>query len=131
MNRFRVALAALLLLSVLAPGVQGCRRVHPGDVAARVADLERRLTTTCACHPRKIEGLPIQGEIRVDLAGWIREGKSDDEILWLAFARYGRALLAAGIQDLEGEFLVSLGVMAFILVSGFGVLVAHLRRDPP
>jgi len=131
MNRFRVALAALLLLSVLAPGVQGCRRVHPDDVAARVADLERRLTTTCACHPRKIEGLPIQGEIRGDLAEWIREGKSDDEILWLAFSRYGRALLAAGIQDLEGEFLVALGVMAFILVSGFGVLVAHLRRGQP
>ncbi len=131
MNRSRVALAALLVLACLAPGVQGCRRIHPDDVAARVADLERRLTTTCACHPRQIEGLPIQGEIRTDLAGWIREGKGDDEILWLAFARHGRALLAAGIQDLKGEFLVALSVVAGILVTGFAILVAHLARRQP
>jgi hypothetical protein len=131
MNRARVALAAFLLLACLAPGVQGCRRIHPDDVAARVADLERRLTTTCACHPRQIEGLPIQGQIRADLAAWIREGKGDDEILWLAFARHGRALLAVGIQDLRGEFLLALGVVAGILVTGFAILVAHLTRRRP
>jgi len=131
MNRSRVALAALLLLALLAPGVEGCHRTHPNDVAARVADLERRLTTTCACHPRKIEGLPIQGRIRADLAAWIREGKGDDQILWLAFSRYGSALLAAGIRNLEGEFLVAMGVVVFILVTGFALLVAHLLRSPP
>lgn len=133
MNRSRVALSALLFLALLIPAAQGCHRIHPNDVAARVADLERRLTTTCACHPRKIEGLPIQGQIRADLAAWIREGKGDDEILWLAFARYGSALLAAGIQNLEGEFLVAMGVVAFILVSAFAILVAHLQRgsSPP
>jgi len=131
MNGSRVALSALLFLALLIPAVQGCHRIHPNDLAARVADLERRLTTTCACHPRKIEGLPIQGEIRADLAAWIREGKGDDEILWLAFARYGSALLAAGIQNLEGEFLVAMGVVALILVSGFTVLVVHLVRDRP
>jgi cytochrome c-type biogenesis protein CcmH/NrfF len=128
MSRSRAVLAALLLLALLVPGVEGCRRTHPNDVAARVADLERRLTTTCACHPRKIEGLPIQGRIRADLAAWIREGKGDDQILWLAFARYGSALLAAGIQDLEGEFLAAMGVVALILVSGSTVLVLHLAR---
>jgi len=131
MNGSRVALSALLFLALLIPAVQGCHRIHPNDLAARVADLERRLTTTCACHPRKIEGLPIQEEIRADLAAWIREGKGDDEILWLAFARYGSALLAAGIQNLEGEFLVAMGVVALILVSGFTVLVVHLVRDRP
>lgn len=131
MKILRTVGAALLVLSILAGGAAGCRRANPGDVAARVADLERRLTTTCACHPRKIAGLPIEGEIRADLATWIREGKEDDEILWLAFSRYGNALLAAGIRNLEGEFLVAMGVVVFILVTGFALLVAHLLRSPP
>ena len=127
----RAALVAVLLLPLLGGGIAGCRRSHPNDVAARVADLERRLTTTCACHPRKIAGLPIEGKIRADLATWIREGKGDDEILWLAFARYGKALLAAGIQNLEGEFLVAMGVVAFTGLAAFAVLVVHLRRGAP
>ena len=131
MSLSRTALAAFLLLAVLIPWVEGCRRTHPNDVAAHVAELERRLTTTCACHPRKIEGLPIQGRIRADLAAWIREGKGDDQILWLAFSRYGSALLAAGIQDLKGEFLVAMGVLVLILLSGFTVLVLHLARGRP
>jgi hypothetical protein len=122
------AVALALCLSFLG---SGCDRVREGDLAARVSKLERRLTTTCACHPRKIEGLPIQRALRADLAAWIEAGKDDEEILWLAFDRYGRALLAVGVDDLEGLVHAALWITGFIAMAGFAALVGHLRRRPP
>jgi hypothetical protein len=105
-------------------------RQGKGSVDARVAELEHRLTTTCACHPRRIEGLPIEGAIRADLRRWVLEGKDDDSILWLAFSRYGTDLLTAGIQNLQVEAVYAGGTVAFILAASFAALVANLRRSP-
>jgi hypothetical protein len=131
--RARAALGALLVLLGLAAAGAGCLRRAEGDVAARVADLERRLTTTCACHPRKIAGTPLEAAIRADIARWVEAGKPDDEVLWLAFARHGRALLSAGIADLRGEFHAAIGVTALVLLASAATLLAHLiraRKDP-
>jgi hypothetical protein len=108
----------------------GCDRVPGGDLAGRVSRLEHRLTTTCACHPRKIDGLPIQRALRADLAVWIEAGKEDQEILWLAFDRYGKELLAAGVDDLEGLVRAAVGITALIALAGFAALVGHVRREP-
>jgi len=119
-------IAVLALLALVS-----CSRGGPGggeDVAAKVEQLERRLTVSCACHPRKIEGLPIQTALRADLKAWLEEGKDDQEILWLGFKRYGGELLAAGIADLEGRVRQALWVVAFVTLAGFALLVANLRR---
>ncbi|MFQ5459097.1 MAG: hypothetical protein ACE5FC_11695, partial [Myxococcota bacterium] len=111
--------------------VFACSGGGPGgeaDIGAKVISLEKRLTTSCACHPRKIEGLPIQAAIRADLRAWITEGKDDREILWLGFRRYGSELLAAGIADLEGRVRLAAWVAAFITLMSFTLLVLHLRR---
>ena len=100
-----------------------------GDVEARILSLERRLTTTCACHPRDIEGLPIQGRIREDLRAWIAEGRDDRDILWLGFTRYGSELLAAGITDLESQVRLAGWITAIIAALGLTLLVANLRRN--
>ncbi len=120
---------ALALAAGLAASA-GCARHGKGTVDARVTDLERRLTTTCACHPRRIQGLPIEAAIRADLRRWVLEGKDDDTILWLAFGRYGKELLVAGIRNLQGEVVFAGGTVAFILAAGFAALVANLRRSP-
>lgn len=120
------ALAALLAL--LALPACGSSPGRGSDLDAHVAALEKRLTTTCACHPRKIEGLPIQGEIQADLRRWIQEGKSDREILWLGFTRYGNRLLAAGIADLAARLRLAIYVTVFIALLGLAVLVANLRH---
>ena len=126
--RARAALAALLVALALGAAGGGCLRRSDGDTAARVADLERRLTTTCACHPRKIAGTKLEAAIRADLARWVEAGKPDDEVLWLAFARHGRALLSAGIEDLRGEFHAAMGVTALVLLASAATLLAHLIR---
>jgi hypothetical protein len=107
----------------------GCSPIGEADVNARVLDLERRLITTCACHPRKIEGLPIQHALRADLKAWIEEGHDENEILWLAFRRYGKELLAAGVENLEGLVKTAAAIVAFIAVSGLFILAANLRRE--
>jgi len=123
----RRALAVGGLLAFLVLPACGGAPGRPDDVESRVVALEKRLTTTCACHPRKIEGLPIQKLIRADLRTWIGEGKDDREILWLGFTRYGSELLAAGIQDLEGRVRLAGGVVAFIGLLALVLLVANLR----
>jgi len=125
----RRVLPAVLLALVLLPACGGSRVAGGGDTDSRVAALERRLATTCACHPRDIEGLPIQSRIRADLRKWIEEGKDDREILWLGFTRYGSALLAAGIADLEGEVRRAGWVTALIALLAFAALIANLRRE--
>ena len=107
----------------------GCSPIGEVDVNARVLDLERRLTTTCACHPRKIDGLPIQHALRADLKGWIEEGRDENEILWLAFRRYGKELLAAGVENLEGLVKMAAAIVAFIALSGLFILAVNLRRE--
>lgn len=97
-------------------------------VDARVLKLEHRLTTTCACHPRDIDGLPIQQSIRADLRAWIAQGLDDREILWRGFTRYGGELLAAGIADLEGRVVLAGWVTGVIALLAFACLVANLRR---
>lgn len=116
-------LALLALVSCSGSGLGGAE-----DIAAKVEKLERRLTVSCACHPRKIEGLPIQTALRADLKAWLEAGKDDQEILWLGFKRYGSELLAAGIADLEGRVYQAVWVVAFITLAGFALLVANLRR---
>ena len=122
-------IAALVLVISLA-GAVGCARSGKGDIDARVANLERRLTTTCSCHPRRIEGLPIEAAIRADLRRWILEGRDDDTILWMAFQRYGKELLTAGIRNLQGEVLFAAGTVVFILAASLAALVANLRGTP-
>lgn len=116
-------LALLALVSCSGSGLGGGE-----DIAAKVEQLERRLTISCACHPRKIEGLPIQTAIRADMKAWLEEGKDDKEILWLGFRRYGSELLAAGIADLEGRVLQAAWVVVFITFVSFSLLVVNLRR---
>ncbi|MDP3937165.1 MAG: cytochrome c-type biogenesis protein CcmH [Deltaproteobacteria bacterium] len=128
--RRAVALGGLLALFIL-PACGG-ESIRTTDIEARVVALERRLAETCACHPRKIEGLPVQQRIRADIRGWLAEGKDDREILWLGFTRYGSELLAAGIEDLEGRVWLALWIVTFIALLAFMLLVANMRRrDPP
>jgi hypothetical protein len=125
--------AQWLGIVALAVGLAGWAvwpRQGKGSVDARVAEIEHRLTTTCSCHPRRIQGLPIEGAIQADLRRWVLEGKDDDTILWLAFSRYGTALLTAGIQNLQVEVVYAGGTVAIILAAGFAALVANLRRSP-
>ena len=117
------ALALLALVSCSGGGLGGGE-----SIAAKVEKLERRLTISCACHPRKIEGLPIQTALRADLRSWLEEGKDDKEILWLGFKRYGSELLAAGIADLEERVLQAAWVVGFITLASFLLLVGNLRR---
>ncbi len=129
MTRSTHVLGALVLLFGLLPGFAGCGPSGGSDLTARVLELEKRLTTTCACHPRDIEGLPVQKALRADLKSWLEEGRGENEILWLAFDRYGKELLAAGVEDLEGLVMKGLAIALFVSVAGFILLVVNLRAE--
>jgi hypothetical protein len=122
--RGRLVLPFLAVVAVLA--VAACS----GDpvMTDRAAELERRLLVSCQCHPKKIDGLPLQEEIRSAIQAGIVSGLDDDAILWKVLGTHGTALLGAGIDDVEARALAFVAESALILIAGFGILLLQLRR---
>jgi hypothetical protein len=122
----RLVLPLVALVIVLATA--GC--TDDPLAAGRAAELERRLLVSCQCHPRKIDGLPLQEEIRSAIQAGIATGLDDDTILWNVLETHGTALLSAGIDDLEERTLAFVAETALMMVAGLGVLLLQLRRRP-
>ena len=78
-----------------------CAAGESDPVEARAQQLEARLLASCSCHPNKIAGLPIEREIRAEIRRLLEEDLDDDAILWAVLERHGKALLEAGIDDVE------------------------------
>jgi hypothetical protein len=64
----------------------------------RAQRIEQRLLASCSCHPTKIEGLPLEREIRAEIRRLLAENLDDDAILWAVLKTHGTALLEAGIE---------------------------------
>ncbi len=117
----RACLVALLVGCAL-----GC--APETDEGARAVRIERQLLASCSCHPKKIEGLPLQTEIRGAIRAGIAGGLDDNAILWQVLERHGTALLRAGIEDVALRAKAALGVTAFCLLLGSGAFLLQLRR---
>ena len=120
------ARALPVLLALFCLGVAaGCA---PAGDAERAARIERDLLASCSCHPKKIEGLPIESAIRESIAAGIASGRSDSEILWAVLSEHGNALLRAGIEDVALRAAAAATVSVATLLAGLGVLLLQLRR---
>ena len=116
----------LLLGALLATGCGG----EPADpFEARAADIERRLLESCSCHPKKIEGLPLETALRQSIRAHLLTGMDDDDVAWLVLKEYGAALLRAGIEDVESRAVAVAVLTPVLLLVGAGVLLLQLRRD--
>lgn len=122
----RGALAALLLSLAVVSGCGGGADRDP--VAERASLIEARLLASCSCHPRKIEGLTVEREIRTQIRTLIGQGLDDDEILWATLMAHGTELLEAGIEDATLRANVALAETGAILVVACAVLLLQLRR---
>jgi hypothetical protein len=114
--------ATLGLVLACAPGAD--------PLEGRAERIEARLLASCSCHPKKIEGLPIEREIRAEIRRLLAEDLDDDAILWAVLERHGTALLEAGIEDVEVRAAAVLVETAVILLLSAAVLLLQLRRSP-
>jgi hypothetical protein len=100
--------------------------VEPPD--ERAARIERQLLASCSCHPKKIAGLPLQGEVRAAIAAGIDEGLDDNAVLWRVLERHGTALLQAGVEDIALRARAVLVITPFALLLGAGAFLLQLRE---
>jgi hypothetical protein len=119
--------AALLVLLAIASGCAS----ESDPLADRAARIEARLLASCSCHPKKIEGLTVEREIRTQIRTLIGQGLDDDEILWATLMAHGTELLEAGIEDATLRATVAMAETGAILLVACGVLLLQLRRRDP
>ncbi len=112
-------------LLVLGLGAAGCS----SDAGTRAERIERQLLVSCSCHPKKIDGLPLEGAIRETIREGIAAGQSDDEILWAALMAHGNALLSAGVEDVEVRAAAAIAGTGLALLLALGVLLMQVGRE--
>jgi hypothetical protein len=117
-------IAILGLLLALGPGCAD----DVGLEESRAQRIEQQLLASCSCHPRKIEGLEIERQIRTAIASLIDQGLDDDAILWSVLQQHGAELLSAGVEDVELRARVAFIEVGGILLVAGGVLLLQLRR---
>jgi hypothetical protein len=116
------------LLAAVALGLGLACAPASDEAGARAASIERQLLSSCSCHPKKIEGLPLQTEIRSAISAGVAQGLDDNTILWRVLERHGRALLEAGVEDVALRAQVAIWTMAFCLLLGSAAFLLQLRR---
>lgn len=119
--RFLPLIAATLVALAL-----GCAAELDGP-HARAARIEQQLLASCSCHPKKIEGLALEQEIRSSILLGIERGLDDDAILWATLERHGRALLEAGIADIAERARAVLVIAPLSLLLAAVAFLLQLR----
>ena len=110
----------LILLPILASGAAS----NPKQ--ARIDRLERRVFAPC-CYTESvtIHQSEIAVKMRLEIAKWVEQGRTDEEILGTYVARYGdKALIDPATAPKEWSYLVPWMVAAL----GMGAAAAMLWR---
>jgi len=110
----------LILLPILALGAA------PDQKQARIERLERRVFAPC-CYTESvaIHQSEIALKMRLEIAGWVEQGSTDEQILGTYIARYGeKVLIDPATAPKEWSYLVPW----MVAVLGMGAAAAMLWR---